>query len=187
MLDSIQAELTALQQLAEALAQIDVLLTLAERADTLELVCPTLSETSGIHIKQGRHLVVEAYLEEPFIANDTELTASNRLQIITGPNMGGKSTYMRQVAIITLLAQIGSFVPAQKAHIGLVDRIFTRIGASDNLTERQSTFMLEMTETATILRQATEKSLVLMDEIGRGTSTCSFSRNKTSNMCQHHN
>ncbi len=171
LLDNINQELTALQALAEALAQLDVLVNLAERADSLELVCPTLSDEPGLFIQQGRHLVVEAYLNEPFIANDTQLTPQKRLQIITGPNMGGKSTYMRQVAIITLLAQIGSFVPAVSARIGLVDRIFTRIGASDNLTEKQSTFMLEMTETATILRQATCQSLVLMDEIGRGTST----------------
>ncbi|MBY0378387.1 MAG: DNA mismatch repair protein MutS [Gammaproteobacteria bacterium] len=171
LLDSINQELTGLQALAEALAQLDVLVNLAERADSLELVCPSLSDEPGLFIQQGRHLVVEAYLDEPFIANDTHLTPQKRLQIITGPNMGGKSTYMRQVAIIALLAQIGSFVPAVSARIGLVDRIFTRIGASDNLTEKQSTFMLEMTETATILRQATYQSLVLMDEIGRGTST----------------
>lgn len=171
LLDSINEQLAALQTLATALAQLDVLVNLAERADSLELVCPTLSDEPGLFIQQGRHLVVEAYLEEPFIANDTQLTPQKRLQIITGPNMGGKSTYMRQVAIISLLAQIGSFVPAVTARIGLVDRIFTRIGASDNLTEKQSTFMLEMTETATILRQATKQSLVLMDEIGRGTST----------------
>ncbi len=171
LLDRINQELNALQQLAAALAQLDVLVNLAERAETLELHCPTLSEEPGIFIRQGRHLVVEAYLEEPFIANDTQLTPQKRLQIITGPNMGGKSTYMRQVAIIALLAQIGSFVPAQEARMGLVDRIFTRIGASDNLTQKQSTFMVEMTETATILRQATPHSLVLMDEIGRGTST----------------
>ncbi len=171
LLDIIVSELTALQILAQALAQLDVLANLAERAETLELNCPSLSETPGIFIQEGRHLVVEAHLEEPFIANDTYLSPEKRLHIITGPNMGGKSTYMRQVALITLLAQIGSFVPARKATIGLVDRIFTRIGAADNLTEKQSTFMVEMTEAATILRQANEKSLVLMDEIGRGTST----------------
>jgi DNA mismatch repair protein MutS len=171
LLDIINEQLLPLQHLADALAQLDVLTNLAERAYSLELNRPILSDEPGILIKQGRHLVVEAYLEEPFIANDTKLTPQNRMQIITGPNMGGKSTYMRQVAIIVLLAQIGSFVPAQQARIGLVDRIFTRIGASDNLTEKQSTFMLEMIETSTILRQATPQSLVLMDEIGRGTST----------------
>ncbi len=171
LLDSINEQLLPLQHLADALAELDVLTNLAERAYSLELVRPVLSDEPGIMIKQGRHLVVEAYLEDPFIANDTQLTPENRLQIITGPNMGGKSTYMRQVATLVLLAQIGSFVPALQARIGLVDRIFTRIGASDNLTEKQSTFMLEMIETSTILRQATPHSLVLMDEIGRGTST----------------
>lgn len=165
------ASLSALQQTASALAELDVLTNFAERAETLNLICPQLSQDAGIHIEQGRHLVVESLLSTPFVANDTELTEQQRLHIITGPNMGGKSTYMRQVALIVLLAYTGSFVPAKSAKIGPIERIFTRMGASDDLASGRSTFMVEMTETANILHHASDTSLVLMDEIGRGTST----------------
>ncbi len=144
---------------------------LAERADTLNYCCPTFSDKPGIRISEGRHPVVEQVLKEPFIANPLNLSPQRRMLIITGPNMGGKSTYMRQTALITLLAYIGSYVPAQKVEIGPIDRIFTRVGAADDLASGRSTFMVEMTETANILHNATENSLVLMDEIGRGTST----------------
>ncbi|WP_042869183.1 DNA mismatch repair protein MutS [Dickeya poaceiphila] len=163
--------LAELQQSAGALAELDVLSNLAERADTLNYVCPTLSDKPGIRITGGRHPVVEQVLSEPFIANPLSLSPQRRLLIITGPNMGGKSTYMRQAALIVLLAHIGSYVPAEQAVIGPVDRIFTRVGAADDLASGRSTFMVEMTETANILHNATEHSLVLMDEIGRGTST----------------
>jgi DNA mismatch repair protein MutS len=163
--------LLPLQQSAQALAELDVLVNLAERADTLNLACPTFMATPGINIRGGRHPVVEAVLTKPFIPNDTMMTDQQRMLIITGPNMGGKSTYMRQIALIVLLAHIGSFVPAQAAQIGRIDRIFTRIGAADDLASGRSTFMVEMTETANILHNATAESLVLMDEIGRGTST----------------
>lgn len=163
--------LTPLQQTAQAIAEFDVLDTLAERASTLRLIAPELSDISMIDIQGGRHLVVEHVSRNPFIPNDTLLDDHTRMLIITGPNMGGKSTYMRQVALIVLLAHIGSFVPATSACIGNIDRIFTRIGAADDLASGRSTFMVEMTETANILNNATEKSLILMDEIGRGTST----------------
>lgn len=133
--------------------------------------CPTFSDKPGIRISEGRHPVVEQVLKEPFIANPLQLAPQRRMLIITGPNMGGKSTYMRQTALIALLAYIGSYVPAQKVEIGPIDRIFTRVGAADDLASGRSTFMVEMTETANILHNATEHSLVLMDEIGRGTST----------------
>ncbi|MEO5702783.1 MAG: DNA mismatch repair protein MutS, partial [Gammaproteobacteria bacterium] len=138
---------------------------------TLNLNPPELVSAPELTIEDGRHPVVEHTLTTPFVCNDIHLHDRRRMLIITGPNMGGKSTYMRQVALITLLAHIGSFVPAQRAVIGPIDRIFTRIGASDDLASGRSTFMVEMTETANILHNATERSLVLMDEIGRGTST----------------
>ena len=161
----------ALRSMAAAVAETDVLVTLAERAQALNYCRPTLSEAPGLRIRAGRHPVVEQLLDTPFIANDLQLDESRRLLIITGPNMGGKSTYMRQAALIAMLAHIGSFVPAEAAEIGPLDRIFTRIGAADDLAGGRSTFMVEMTETANILHNATEHSLVLMDEIGRGTST----------------
>ncbi|EQP69679.1 DNA mismatch repair protein mutS [Escherichia coli HVH 77 (4-2605759)] len=154
-----------------ALAELDVLVNLAERAYTLNYTCPTFIDKPGIRITEGRHPVVEQVLNEPFIANPLNLSPQRRMLIITGPNMGGKSTYMRQTALIALMAYIGSYVPAQKVEIGPIDRIFTRVGAADDLASGRSTFMVEMTETANILHNATEYSLVLMDEIGRGTST----------------
>ncbi|TNF91361.1 MAG: DNA mismatch repair protein MutS, partial [Gammaproteobacteria bacterium] len=171
LLDDLLPRLSALQALAGAVAELDVLCNFAERALTLNLCKPDLVEEPGIEIKQGRHPVVEQVLESDFIANDTQLNSDIRMLLITGPNMGGKSTFMRQTAIITLLAHTGSFVPAASARIGPIDRIFTRIGASDDLASGRSTFMVEMTETASILNNASENSLVLMDEIGRGTST----------------
>lgn len=171
ILEKILSFYTQLQQTAKAIAEIDVLTNLAERAITLKLHCPRLTKDKVIHIDQGRHLVIEALSKQPFIANDSVLNDSKHLQIITGPNMGGKSTYMRQIAHIVFLTHIGSFVPAKEALIGEVDAIYTRIGASDDISSGRSTFMVEMTECAHILRHATAKSLVLMDEIGRGTST----------------
>lgn len=171
LLENLVDELTGLQSLAAAVSELDVLNCFAERAVSLNLVRPVLTEDAGIEIGEGRHPVVEQTLTEPFIANDLQLGEQARLLIITGPNMGGKSTYMRQCAIITLLAHIGCFVPARRASIGAVDRIFTRIGSSDDLASGRSTFMVEMTETALILNNATRHSLVLLDEIGRGTST----------------
>lgn len=171
LLESLLEPLPDLQRCAAALAELDVLATFAERAVALDLSAPELSERPGIHIQGGRHLVVEQTLETPFVPNDVELDAERRMLIITGPNMGGKSTYMRQTALIVLLAHVGCFVPARAATLGPVDRIFTRIGASDDLASGRSTFMVEMTETANILHNATAASLVLMDEIGRGTST----------------
>jgi DNA mismatch repair protein MutS len=171
LLDILAQQLDVLGRCAAALAELDVLSTFAERALALNLTCPVLSKRPGIAISGGRHPVVEQLLDEPFIPNDTRLNARQRMLVITGPNMGGKSTYMRQTALIVLLACIGCYVPADAAEIGPVDRIFTRIGASDDLAGGHSTFMVEMTETANILHNATENSLVLMDEIGRGTST----------------
>ena len=171
LLDDLLVELSALQATSTALAQLDVLACFAERSLTLSLSRPLLQSETGIHIVEGRHLVVEQMLDGPFVANDVDLTPARRLLIITGPNMGGKSTFMRQTAIITLLAHIGSFVPARHLSIGPIDRIFTRIGSSDDLASGRSTFMVEMTETAMILNNATDQSLVLLDEIGRGTST----------------
>ncbi|MPY22578.1 DNA mismatch repair protein MutS [Shewanella psychropiezotolerans] len=171
LFDLLLPKLHELQQFAQGAAELDVISNFAERAETLNYRCPTLTDTSGIHIESGRHPVVEQVSQSPFIANPVTLNSTRKMLIVTGPNMGGKSTYMRQVALITLMAHIGSYVPAQDAIIGPVDRIFTRIGASDDLASGRSTFMVEMTETANILHNATTQSLVLMDEIGRGTST----------------
>ena len=171
LLDQLVEHIAPLQRCAAALARLDALHNLAERADSLNLCAPELSPSPGLQIEGGRHLVVEQAMDSPFIANDLNLDNSHHMLIITGPNMGGKSTYMRQTALIVLLAHIGSFVPASSARIGPIDRIFTRIGASDDLATGRSTFMVEMTETANILHNATAQSLVLMDEIGRGTST----------------
>lgn len=171
LLDTLAATLPDLQQTAAALADIDVLANLAERAETLNLTAPSLTEAPGLEITGGRHLVVEQVLDAPFVANDLALDDAQRMLMITGPNMGGKSTYMRQNALIVLMAYMGSYVPAESATLGPVDRIFTRIGAGDDLASGQSTFMVEMTEAAHILHHATDRSLVLLDEIGRGTST----------------
>ena len=164
-------DLAPLQASAAALAELDVLANLAERAVTLDLVRPELVDEPCLRIESGRHPVVERFIEQPFVPNDLDLDDARRMLIITGPNMGGKSTYMRQTALIVILASMGSFVPARRAVLGPFDRIFTRIGASDDLAGGRSTFMLEMTETAGILNSASAQSLVLMDEVGRGTST----------------
>lgn len=171
--DSIAADVIRIQNTAKAVAKIDVFTSLAYVAEKNGYVCPKINEKGVINIKNGRHPVVEKMIpNDMFVANDTYLdNASNRVSIITGPNMAGKSTYMRQTALIVLMAQIGSFVPAESANIGVCDRIFTRVGASDDLASGQSTFMVEMTEVANILRNATASSLLILDEIGRGTST----------------
>jgi len=171
LLATLLTDISPLQATAMALAELDVLGNLAERARSLDFCRPKLSDESGIHITDGRHPVVENMLDDPFVPNSIMLDDQRRMLIITGPNMGGKSTFMRQIALITVLAHIGSFVPASHASIGPVDRIFTRIGSSDDLASGRSTFMVEMTETALILNSATRDSLVLLDEIGRGTST----------------
>ncbi|BAN35078.1 DNA mismatch repair protein MutS [Sulfuricella denitrificans skB26] len=170
LLDNLAPHIPALQEIAAAVAELDVLAALAERAETLGWVAPEFTDNAMIEITGGRHPVVEAQTAN-FIANDSLLSRTRQMLLITGPNMGGKSTYMRQTALIVLLAHCGSFVPAARAKIGPVDQIFTRIGASDDLAGGRSTFMVEMTETADILNNATENSLVLLDEIGRGTST----------------
>src|SRR5205809_3005576 len=171
--DETLRELGPIQQTAEAIAVLDVICALAETARLFRYCRPTLHETLRLVIKDGRHPVLDQTLiEEKFVPNDTSLDGEDlRLAIITGPNMAGKSTYIRQVALIVLMAQIGSFVPAESAEIGLVDRIFTRVGANDDLARGQSTFMVEMNETSNIVNNATERSLVILDEIGRGTST----------------
>ncbi|MGA1383271.1 MAG: DNA mismatch repair protein MutS [Steroidobacteraceae bacterium] len=171
LLDDLCRRLASLQETASALAELDALGALAERAVTLRWAAPTLTAQPALRITGGRHPVVERFLAEPFVPNDIALDAGTRMLVITGPNMGGKSTYMRQVALITLLTHIGSYVPADSATIGPIDRIFTRIGAGDDLAGGRSTFMVEMTEAANILHNASTRSLVLMDEIGRGTST----------------
>ncbi|ODS22631.1 DNA mismatch repair protein MutS [Candidatus Endobugula sertula] len=188
IIEQLNEQLLPLQTSAAGIAELDVLNTLAERADKLNFTRPTIksTETNAIHIKEGRHPVVEQVLSSsaPFVPNDVSLSAQRRMLIITGPNMGGKSTYMRQTALIVLLAHIGSYVPAKSAEISIVDRIFTRIGSSDDLAGGRSTFMVEMTETANILQNATRHSLVLMDEIGRGTST--FDGLSLAWACAHH-
>ena len=180
LLDALNEDLESLKRCASALSELDVLACFAERAQALDWSQPELSDGAGLHISRGRHPVVEAVRDEPFEPNDLVLDcpaageegrAGVRMLVITGPNMGGKSTYMRQNALIVLLAHIGSFVPAARAVIGPIDRILTRIGAGDDLARGQSTFMVEMSETSYILHHATAESLVLMDEIGRGTST----------------
>ena len=171
--ETIAAQVERIQKTAKAVAGLDVFTSLALVAERNHYVRPKINEKGIIDIKEGRHPVVEKMIpNDMFISNDTYLDdKKNRISIITGPNMAGKSTYMRQTALIVLMAQIGSFVPAEKANIGIVDRIFTRVGASDDLASGQSTFMVEMTEVANILRNATSRSLLILDEIGRGTST----------------
>ena len=171
LFDKMAEFIAPLQTTAAALSELDVLNNLAQCANDLDFCEPELTNKPGINIEDGRHPVVEQVLEDPFIANSLRMDDDQRLLIITGPNMGGKSTFMRQTAIITLLAYAGSFVPARRAVLGPIDRIFTRIGASDDLAGGRSTFMVEMTETANILHNASANSLVLMDEVGRGTST----------------
>ena len=184
LLHKLLGSLLELQDCARALSELDCLTNLTERAEALNFNCPELTTQPGICIKAGRHPVVEQVRDEAFIPNDTLLSENRRMNIITGPNMGGKSTYMRQTALIVLLAYIGSYVPAESARIGPIDRIFTRIGAADDLASGRSTFMVEMTEAANILNNATANSLVLMDEIGRGTST--FDGLSLAWACAHH-
>jgi len=160
-----------LQKVARAVAVVDVIASFAAAATELRYCRPQVREERGIRIIAGRHPVVEHNTETPFVPNDAGVSGDSRLQIITGPNMAGKSVYLRQVALITLLAQTGSYVPAEEATLGVVDRIFTRVGAEDRLASGESTFMVEMTEAASILNSATERSLVILDEVGRGTST----------------
>jgi DNA mismatch repair protein MutS len=171
ILDGLTTHLPAMQESAAALAELDALCAFAERAVSLDWTRPQLVATPAIRITAGRHPIVERFCEDAFVPNDLDFDAARRMLIITGPNMGGKSTYMRQIALIALLAHIGSFVPARVAEIGPLDRIFTRIGAADDLAGGRSTFMVEMTEAANILHNASDRSLILMDEIGRGTST----------------
>lgn len=171
ILSELAGSLKSIQHCAEALAELDVLANFAERADSLSFCRPELSPKPGIFIDAGRHPVVEQVCGTPFVANDLSFSPQRRMLIITGPNMGGKSTYMRQAALIVIMAHIGCFVPAKSARLGPIDKIFTRIGASDDLASGRSTFMVEMSETANILHNATSQSLVLMDEVGRGTST----------------
>jgi DNA mismatch repair protein MutS len=171
--DETLREIEPIQQTADAIAVLDVLCALAETARLFRYCRPELNDSLRLVIKDGRHPVLDQNLvDERFVPNDTELDGETiRMAIVTGPNMAGKSTYIRQVALIVLMAQLGSFVPAESAEIGLVDRIFTRVGANDDLARGQSTFMVEMNETANIINNATDRSLVILDEIGRGTST----------------
>lgn len=171
IIQHVAQSISSLRDAARAIASLDVLVAFAERASSLELVAPEIVDTPGISVLEGRHLVVERETDTPFVPNDLHLDATRRMLVITGPNMGGKSTYMRQTALIVLLAYTGCFVPAKSATVGPIDRIFTRVGASDDLTSGRSTFMVEMSEAANILNNASDKSLVLIDEIGRGTST----------------
>jgi len=171
LLELLGAQLEVLQKCSNALSALDVVTNFAERAERLNLTAPELTDQPGMEIREGRHPVVEQVNDTPFVANDVEFDEQRRMLVVTGPNMGGKSTYMRQTALIVLLAYAGSFVPAKAARIGPIDRIFSRIGASDDLAGGRSTFMVEMEETANILHNASDQSLVLMDEIGRGTST----------------
>lgn len=170
---AVEAETDRLKAVCEAIATTDVLASFAEAARKNNYIMPEMTDGGELIVKDGRHPVVEKMMRDTmFVPNDAELdTGDCRMMIITGPNMAGKSTYMRQVALITLMAQVGSFVPASYARIGTVDRIFTRVGASDDISAGQSTFMLEMVEVSNILRNATSRSLVILDEIGRGTST----------------
>lgn len=167
----LEMQINRIQNAAKIIAFLDVLLSLAVVAETNYYVKPLVNNNNKIFIKDGRHPVIETILEENFVSNDIALSDQNPIMIITGPNMAGKSTYMRQIALIILMAQIGSFVPASYAEIGIVDRIFTRVGASDDLFSGQSTFMVEMSEVSNILKSATDKSLIVLDEVGRGTST----------------
>ena len=171
--NEISRNIKRIQKAAEIISTLDVIMSFAQVAEDMNYVKPEINDGTIINIKEGRHPVIEKMIANgEFVPNDTYLDSnSDRLSIITGPNMAGKSTYMRQTALITLMAQIGSFVPAKSAQIGVVDKIFTRVGASDDLSMGQSTFMVEMMEVATILNEATNKSLVILDEIGRGTST----------------
>ena len=171
VLDLLASRLPELQDCAAAVAEIDVLANLAERCDALDYRAPEIADHEGFHIEGGRHPVVERALDTPFVDNDLSLSDDERMWLITGPNMGGKSTFMRQSALIVLLAHTGCFVPAERARIGPVDRIFTRIGAADDVAGGRSTFMVEMSEAANILHNASARSLVLLDEVGRGTST----------------
>ena len=171
LLEQLQEDIAVLQQTADALAALDVISNFAERAERLDFSAPQLDDQPGLRIVDGRHPVVERVSDTPFVANGVEFDDRRRILIITGPNMGGKSTFMRQIALIVILAYAGSFIPAATARIGPIDRIFSRIGASDDLAGGRSTFMVEMEETANILHNASAQSLVLMDEIGRGTST----------------
>ena len=168
---SLQKEISYLQHLSQTIAYIDNLNSMASIAQERQYQQPILLKESGIEIKGGKHPILQQILKEDFVANHTQLSPAQRTHVITGPNMGGKSTYMRQVALLVIMAHMGSYVPAELAKIGPIDRIFSRIGSGDDLAQGRSTFMVEMSETAYILNQATKQSLVLIDEIGRGTST----------------